>query len=260
MIKVENNGGKGNPYHNDATGEFASPSGASSIKPNQVFSKKSNFSSNAANEIKHSQPLSIEERDNLNQLGLMDKYMQQSGKDKVLNDKQSVVNDNNALAAGNQNKFSLPGIGEILSSLPLDNFKTLMRFVLGRFNFMVFAPNGRRLNSKVFNTKQNTVPNKVSTDQVENAHKEIINTNNQLKENQQKLDELADLKEQRQKEFGKAKKMFENWWDKNWQKVFVDTQNRQHQLRIKHNEDVNNQQKLNKQMAERNKFLQRSGK
>ena len=225
MIKVENNGGKGNPYHSEATGEFSSPNVASG--------KKTNFSSNTASAIKHSQPLSIEERNNLNQLGMMDKYMQQSGKDKILNNQQGVVN-NNTFVAG-QKKFDFPRISEILSDLPFDKFKTFMRFVLGRFNFMVFAPGKRRLNSKVFKTKQSNVnrpnlvqnnPQKISTQDMQKFYQEGAALNNDLKKVNDinaTLDHISQLKDTYEKKFGRYKKDFNNWWDKSKMKrVFVE--------------------------------------
>lgn len=254
MIKVENNGGKGNPYHSEATGEFSSPNVASS-------SKKTNFSSNTASAIKHSQPLSIEERNNLNQLGMMDKYMQQSGKDKIVNDKPSVINDS-TLVAG-EKKFDFPRVSEILSDLPFDKFKTLMRFVLGRFNFMVFAPGKKKLNSKVFKTKQSNIvkpnvaqnnPQKLSTSDMQKFHQEGVALNNDLKkvdEINATLDHISQLKDTYEKKFGRYKKDFRNWWDKSKMRRVFNDNKRQLENIAQRQKDYNAMKQNIQNMAQR---------
>lgn len=266
MIKVENKGGKGNPYHAEATGEFSSPGAASG--------KKTNFSSNAANEIKHSQPLSIQDKKLLEKHGMMEDYIKKIGKDETLKDdnKQNIAQGNDFEQFQNmakQHKLDFSAFLEGLDDIKKSMFVKFFKFILQGFNFNVFKSGKSKLiNPRVMKRREaqpgvnkvGTVPSKISTEQVQNLYQQRGNIDNEMRENEARINEMQQLKEQRAKDFGARKRMYENWWNKNWQKVFSDAQNRQQQLYLQKRNMQNQQKELNKRMLERNKFLQGGSK
>lgn len=235
-MRVENHNGLGNPNHNEL-GQFSSASGSGNAKRTNI-NKTTNSINNSAKNPSNNNIIN-QKKPNVAATPTV-----------TTNKKQNMFKPNKV----KQNDFASTK-NEIKNSTPMK----IASFVLSGFNFNKLK-GIRKLNDKMFVKKQvnnEVIPQKVSTNQMQNLHKEGVAINNGLNQTKTNIDYITEMKNIYQQKFGNNQKMFEKWWEKsNLKKSLIANAEKQQQLMKQKQEHNRLQRVMQKQLIDRNKFLQ----